>query len=120
MTAEHELPSSTLGQYLEQGRQTAGLSLRQLAAAAGIPMTTVNRLLKDEVESPYAEHLQSLARVLELDLADVFGFIGITPPEGLPHVAPYLRAKYKLRGEALNEAQQQLQRIIDKHNNPIT
>jgi transcriptional regulator with XRE-family HTH domain len=116
MEGTKESASSTLGQYLEQGRQNAGLSLRQLAAASDIPMSTVNRLLKDEVESPSAEHLQQLANVLELDPAEVFAFIGVTPPQGLPSVAPYLRAKYKLSGDALSEAEQQLRRIIEKYN----
>ncbi|MEV5413532.1 helix-turn-helix transcriptional regulator [Thermopolyspora sp. NPDC052614] len=117
MEAKEDSSGLTLGQYLEQGRQDAGLSLRQLAAATSIPTTTVNRLLKDEVENPSAEHLQQLAKVLELDAADVFAFIGVTPPQGLPSVAPYLRAKYNLKGEALSEAEQQIKRIIEKYDN---
>jgi transcriptional regulator with XRE-family HTH domain len=113
---ERRFESQTLGQYLEEGRQAAGFSLRQLASASDIPMSTVNRLLKDEVESPSAEHLQRLASVLELDSTDVFAFIGVTQPQGLPTVAPYLRAKYKLSGDALSEAEQELRRIIEKHN----
>jgi transcriptional regulator with XRE-family HTH domain len=89
--------------------------LRQLADASGIHVSAVNRLLKDEVESPSAEHLQQLARVLELDEAEVFAFIGVTPPKGLPSVAPYLRAKYKLHGDALSEATEEILKIIDKY-----
>ncbi|MEV7321221.1 helix-turn-helix transcriptional regulator [Streptomyces sp. NPDC093970] len=113
---EEDSNPTTLGQYLEQGRKKAGLSLRQLAKAAGIPMSTVNHLLKDEIERPAAEHLQSIANVLELDMTDVFGFMGITPPSGLPGIAPYLRATTGLRGEDLNEATEQIQKIIDKYN----
>lgn len=106
----------TLGQYLEQGRHDAGLSLRRLAAASGVHMSAIRRLLNDEVESPSAEHLQQLARALELNEEDVLAFIGVTPPHGLPSVAPYLRAKYQLDGDALTEAVEQLSSIIDKYN----
>lgn len=104
-----------LGQYLEQARQRAGLSLRQLAAAAHIPMSTVNHLLKDEIDRPAAEDLQQIARVLELDEVDIFAYIGVTPPKGLPGIAPYLRAKHGLRGDALSEAAREIQNIINKY-----
>jgi transcriptional regulator with XRE-family HTH domain len=106
---------ATLGQYLEKGRQDAGLSLRQLAAASGVNIMTIRRLLGDEVESPSAEQLQRLAQVLELDEAEVFAFIGITPPKGLSSIAPNLRAKFKLRGDALSEAAEEILKIINKY-----
>jgi hypothetical protein len=43
------------------------------------------------------------------------GFIGVTPPEGLPSVTPYLRAKFRIKGEALDEAAREIQKIIDKY-----
>lgn len=115
MDIEKESPSLSLGQYLEQGRQRAGLTLRQLAEASGVNVSAVNRLLKDEVEHPAAEHLQSIANVLELDMTDALGFIGVTPPKGLPGISPYLRAKHKFRGETLNKAAQEIQNIINKY-----
>ncbi|WP_084477487.1 helix-turn-helix domain-containing protein [Actinokineospora enzanensis] len=107
---------TTLGQYLEQGRQEAGLSLRQLSAASGVNLMTIRRILHDEVESPSAEHVQHLVHTLELDEADAFAFIGVTPPKGLPSVAPYLRQKHGLKGDALSEATDQIQKIIEKYN----
>ncbi|MGA5426641.1 helix-turn-helix domain-containing protein [Streptomyces koyangensis] len=117
MEIEKESLSPTLGRYLEKGRQHAGLSLRRLATASGVPLRTIRRILNDEVESPAAEDLQQLARVLELDESDVFGYIGVTPPKGLPDVAPYLRAKHKLKGESLNKAAEEIQSIINKYDN---
>jgi len=105
----------TLGQYLEQGRQETGLSLRQLATATDIPLTTVARLLRDEVDNPQTDHIQQLARALELNVVNTLAYIGITPPKGLPSVAPYLRGKYKFKGEALTAAAQEIQEIIDKY-----
>lgn len=106
---------TTLGQYLEQGRQKSGLSLRQLAAVSGVNVMTIRRLLNDQVESPSAEHVQQLVRTLELDETDAFAYIGVTPPEGLPSIAPYLRATTGLKGNDLNEATEQIQKIIDKY-----
>ena len=105
----------TLGQYLEQGRQDAGLTVRQLATASKVPKSTVNRILKDEVENSSPGHIQQIARVLELDEAEALAFIGVTPPDGLPDIAPYLRAKIGLRGDALHRACEEIQAIIQKH-----
>lgn len=113
--SEKPLPG-TLGKYLEKGREEGGFSLRQLASASGVHESTINRLLKDQIESPSAEHVQQLVKVLELNLADAFAYFGVTRPRGLPNVTPYLREKYGLRGEALDEAAQEIQKIIDKHN----
>ncbi|MEV6831174.1 helix-turn-helix transcriptional regulator [Amycolatopsis sp. NPDC051102] len=114
--SEKPLPS-TLGQYLEQGRQQAGLSHRQLASASGVHESTVNRLLKDQIEKPSAEQVQQLARVLELSIVDALAYIGVVRPRGLPSTKLYLREKFGLRGEQLDEATQEIQEIIDRHNN---
>ncbi|ARP71743.1 hypothetical protein LK07_20525 [Streptomyces pluripotens] len=112
---EESKKPTTLGQYLEQGRQISGLSLRQLEAASGVNIMTIRRLLNNQVDSPSAEHVQQLVRTLELDENDAFAYIGVTPPKGLPDIAPYLRAKMGLRGEALRQAAEEIQEIIEKY-----
>ncbi|MBV9383365.1 MAG: helix-turn-helix domain-containing protein [Streptosporangiaceae bacterium] len=107
----------TLGSYLRNQRESAGLATRELARQSGVPASYIAEIEGGKKTSPSAEILQKLATVLDIDTADLFAFIGVTPPQELPSVAPYLRTKYKLRGDALREAEQQLQRIIDKHNN---
>ncbi|SRR5260370_38654731 len=109
----------TLGQYLEAARQTASLSLRQLADLAELSKSTVDRILRDEVENPSIEQLRRLATVLEVDIAEVLAFTIPASPQDLPTVAPYLRAKYKLQGQALSKAAEQIQRIIDKYDNTL-
>lgn len=106
---------TTLGQYLELGRQKVGLSYRQCASAAEMPLTTAMRLFRDDVESPQADHLQRLVRVLELDEVEALAYIGVTPTEGLPSIGPYLRATTGLKGKDLQEATEQIQRIINKY-----
>jgi transcriptional regulator with XRE-family HTH domain len=115
MKSRERPDSNMLGQYLEKKRQDAGMSLRRLELASGVPFTTIRRLLYGEVENPTPEHLQSIAKALKLDESEVFGLIGVTPPQGLPGVAPYLRAKFKLKGDALSEATREIQKIIDKY-----
>lgn len=113
---------NTLGKYLEAGRHEAGFSLRQLAKATGIHESAVNRLLKDEVAKPSAEHVQQLVRVLELNLTDALAYIGVVRPRGLPDTRLYLREKQGLKGQALDEATKAvdglLKEIADKYNKP--
>lgn len=105
----------SLGQYLEQAREDNGVSLRQLVAATGIPQTTINRLLKDEVEKPNPEHLTRLADALELNASDVFVVAGLPIPQGMPSIEALLRAEYDLPDEAVAEAKRNIQAIAEKY-----
>jgi transcriptional regulator with XRE-family HTH domain len=107
----------TLGSYLRSQREIVELSIRELARLSSVPASYITEIEGGKKTHPSAEILQKLAYVLEIDTADLFAFIGVTQPQGLPSVAPYLRAKYKLSGDALCEAERQLQHIINKHNN---
>jgi|SRR5260370_26271492 len=101
----------TLGQYLEQARQEAGLSLRQLAASAGVHPSSVNRLLKDEVEEPLPDHLMGLAQALDLKASDLFLLAGLPIPKELPSVDAMLRAEYGLSEAGLAEAKRHIETI---------
>jgi transcriptional regulator with XRE-family HTH domain len=103
----------TLGQYLEQARQEAGMSLRQLAASAGIPPTSVNRLLKDEVDEPRPEHLMGLAQALDVRASDLFLLAGLPIPKELPSVDAMLRAEYGLSEQGLAEAKRHIAGIAE-------
>ena len=104
----------TLGQYLEQARAEAGLSLRQLAASAGVHYSSVNRLLKDEVEEPVPDHLMGLAQALDLKATDLFLLAGLPIPKELPSVDAMLRAEYGLSEEGLAEAKQAIAAVVDR------
>lgn len=103
----------TLGQYLEQARAEAGLSLRQLAASAGVHYSSVNRLLKDEVEEPVPDHLMGLAQALDLKASDLFLLAGLPIPKELPSVDAMLRAEYGLSEEGLAEAKRHIEIIAE-------
>lgn len=104
---------ATLGQHLEQARQENGLSLRQLAAASGIHPSSVNRLLKDEVEAPSPEHLMGLAQALDIRASDLFLLAGLPIPSELPTVDAMLRAEYDLSDEGLAEAKRHIAAIAE-------
>lgn len=106
---------TTLGQYLEQAREDAGCSLRQLVAATDIPQTTINRLLKDEVEKPNTEHLTRLADALELNASDLFMVAGLPIPRDMPSIDALLRAEYDLPEAAVAEAKRNIAAIVEKY-----
>jgi hypothetical protein len=105
------LKGLTLGQYLEQSRQQAGLSLRQLAAASGVHPSSVNRLLHDEVDEPLPDHLMGLAQALDVRASDLFLLAGLPIPRELPSVDVMLRAEYGLSEQGLAEAKRQIAAI---------
>ena len=95
---------ATLGEYLKAARMQAGLSQRQLAARVGIDHSFLARVESGEYQRPMPDVLQRLADVLEIPSTDLLGFIGVKPAEGLPELAPYLRAKYRLNDEQIRKA----------------
>jgi transcriptional regulator with XRE-family HTH domain len=100
---DHQRPPLTLGQYLDASRQQARLSLRGLEQASGIPRSTLNRLLKDEVEFPSAATLMRLSKVLDLKPADVFAHAGITSPPTSSDLETLLRDEYGLSDQAIGK-----------------
>ncbi len=97
----------TLGRRLEQARRDSGHSLRGLAEATGIPMSSINRLLKDEVDEPSPTSLVRLAKVLDLNPSELFGLAGLPYPE----LDDLLRNGYGLPDEAIQE----IRAIIAEH-----
>ena len=102
---------STLGEYLRAVREESGLSQRQLAGRVGIHNSYLARLENGETANPAAELLQRIAEVLEISSTDLLAFIGVKPPEGLPDLAPYLRAKYRMDEAAIREMAEHMQRL---------
>jgi transcriptional regulator with XRE-family HTH domain len=118
----HKQPGSrqTLGRHLEAARQEAGYSLRQLAALSGVAMSSVNRLLKDEVEQPLPEHLVALARALELNATDLFLLAGLPLPDQVASLDIMLRKGYGVSDEELPALKREIEALIAKHHKPDT
>jgi transcriptional regulator with XRE-family HTH domain len=103
----------TLAEYLRTAREQAGISQRQLAGRVGIHHSYLARLESGETANPAAELLQKIADTLEISSADLFAFIGVKPQQGLPDLAPYLRAKYKLDESAIRELAEHVKRLAE-------
>ncbi len=104
---------STLGEYLRAERERVGMSQRQLANRVGIHNSYMARLENGETANPAADLLQRIADVLEVSSTDLLAFIGVKPPEGLPDLAPYLRAKYRMNDAAIREMAQHMRRLAE-------
>jgi transcriptional regulator with XRE-family HTH domain len=105
----------TVGSVLETARHAAGLSIRELAGLTDMSKSALERLLSDQIERPPADRLVRLARVLELNAADLFLLAGLPLPEKLPSLDVMLRTEYGLPPEAIAEAKRDIGRIIEKY-----
>jgi transcriptional regulator with XRE-family HTH domain len=100
-------PGPTLGRLLDSVRRDAGYSLRQLAKETGMPMSRINRLLKDEVERPAPASLVRLAGALNLSVARLFTLAG----HPYPNLDDLLRTDYSLSEEEIAEVTQMIDRL---------
>ena len=105
--------SSTLAEYLRTAREQSGISQRQLASRVGIHHSYLARLESGETANPAADVLQRIADVLEISSTDLLAFIGVKPVEGLPDLAPYLRAKYHLDEADVRELADHMRRLAE-------
>lgn len=108
---------SSLGEYLRAERERAGLSQRQLAKLAGLHYSYLARLESGESDNPSPDMVQRIADVLELDPTDLYAYIGVVPPQGLPDLAPYLRAKYHMDDAEIREMAEHLRRLANNNTN---
>jgi transcriptional regulator with XRE-family HTH domain len=103
--------TNELGQALKAARHRAGLTVRDVAAKAGMTPATVSRIETGQIEAPRPAHLRRLATALDLELEDLYGLAGYLMPEGLPELRPYLRAKYDLPTKALDQIDEYFQAL---------
>ena len=106
--------ASQFGEALRAARTRAGLTVRQLAEKSDLTAATVSRLETGAIESPRPEHLQRLARALDVDIEDFYALAGYMMPEGLPELRPYLRAKYGLPDQAARQLDEYFQALRDR------
>lgn len=110
-------PASTsqFGDYIKNLREERRLSVRGLAAKAGISSGALSRL-ENGKRSPQPETLKALATALAVPLSDMFAMAGYTVPYDLPSMSPYLRARYgHLPEGALTSIDDYLKRLIDEY-----
>jgi transcriptional regulator with XRE-family HTH domain len=114
-----------LGSLLKREREQAGMTVRQLADAAGLVPSTVSRLETGFIATPRPEHLQRLAQALRIEVEELYVAAGYLNEgalsylnEELPELKPYLRAKYGLTSNQASQIEGYLQALRDTNERP--
>lgn len=107
--------SVSLGAFLRQARETAGLSKLQVEAMSGVGRMTIQRLESDYYNEPSPDDLARLARALELNDTDLFLLAGLPVPKQAASLDVMLRAEYGLPPEAIDEAKRNIAAIVAKY-----
>lgn len=103
----------SLGQFLRQKREQAGMSIRGLAGVVGVDSGYITRLESGQRNNPSAEVLQGIADALEIDVNDLLAYVGVRP--SYPEPVVYFRKVYGMTDEEAREAATLLeQRSRDK------
>ena len=104
-----------LAVILRGRRQDKGLSVRQLAAAAGVHLGTISGLEHATNLAPQPEILKAIAKALDLSMSDLFIIADWLPAGELPSLQPYLRAKYGLGKRDAAELDDYLSQLQARH-----
>jgi transcriptional regulator with XRE-family HTH domain len=102
-----------VGQLLRELREGKGMSVRGLAAAAQVDSTWLSRVEHGIYVNPDPRYLHRLAKVLGVETMDLFQ--AAEYGEGLPSFAPYLRSKYDLPAEAVEQLNAHFELLADKY-----
>ena len=102
-----------VGQMIRELREEKGMSVRGLAAAAGVDSTWLSRVENGVYVNPDPKFLHRLAKVLDVETMDLFQAADYA--DGLPGFAPYLRSKYDLPSEAVDQLEAHFELLAHKH-----
>jgi transcriptional regulator with XRE-family HTH domain len=101
---------------LREYRLRRGLSMRRVAVQAGCNVATIAALEAGTILSPQPSTLKAVAEVLQVGLGELYAVGNWLPPQELPSLAPYLRAKYHdLDEAAIAELETYANRLIERH-----
>jgi transcriptional regulator with XRE-family HTH domain len=92
-----------LGALVRSRRLAAGLTLRALGDLCGVHYSAINKIEAGQVASPDPAKLRAIGLALKIDPQDLYALAGYSVSEGLPNFAPYLRSKYELPDQAIDE-----------------
>src|SRR5437588_4988766 len=105
--------SRKVGNAIKRYRKKKKLTQPELAAAIGVPDSTIYRLERGEFKLPKPDTLQRIARALDVDFEELFELAGYDAP-GLPEVPVYLRRKLNLSADAQPKVERYIERV-SKH-----
>jgi len=86
-----------------------------LADRAKVDFSWLSRLERGRIGSPDARRLWRVARALDVEPADMYLEAGFGDSHDLPGFGPYLRAKYDLPEEAVEQLEAHFALINEKY-----
>jgi len=105
-----------LGRLLRTRRTALGKSLRQIADATGLTISTLSDIETGVNLTPQPDTLKKLAAGLQLPISDLFVTADWLPADELPTLKPYLRAKYHgLDEQAITDIEDYANRRAQRH-----
>lgn len=111
--------SRELGAQLRIARRDSRLSIRQLAARAGVSASQISRIENGEVNRPNLPELSRLAEALDISLASVLDAAGVPLHRHLPDIGAYLRERYAdLPDAALLDIEQHFDQVVRAYRGP--
>jgi len=95
--------NAPLGEFIKTRRTSLGLTRRQVSTAAGLDYSYIGKLESGEYRMPSPDALRLVAEAIECKPADLYVLAGYKIGGDLPGLGPYLRSKYHLPGEAIEQ-----------------
>ncbi len=102
-TKRAKTPAEKLGEFITKQRERKELSLRGLAKTVGIDVHSLDDLERGKVKTPDPNKLNRIAGALDVAIEDMYAIVGYTAPTGLPEFGVYLRSKYGLTDQSVEE-----------------
>jgi transcriptional regulator with XRE-family HTH domain len=106
---------AALGAHIIRLRTVQGLSRRETARRADVDATWLARLEQGTYASPNLRAVGRVARVLEVDVEELYVVAGLSTGKGLPSFTPYLRAKYDLPPDAVAQLEAHFELLNEKY-----
>jgi transcriptional regulator with XRE-family HTH domain len=110
----YEYQRNQLGEAIREARKARRLSGRALAKSAKVDGRWLARLEQGAFVTPDPRYLHRVAKVLGLETISLFQIADYG--EGLPGLAPYLRTKYNLPPEAIDQLNAHFELLAEKYN----
>ncbi len=104
-----------LGSKLSELREEAKLSLRDVAAETGVNDSLLSKMENGLVKQPTQENFDRLAQFYGIDAEELYTLAGYKIATNLPGYGPYLRTRYDLPAEAVDELRSHFEYIKQKY-----
>lgn len=104
-----------LSRFLRSARERLGLSAREVADRVGFHHSTITMLERGGIDQPRPDKLVALAKVYEVDAADVLTLAGYQISSGMPSLPVYLRRTSGLPEAAIDELEGHYQYLRSKY-----